>query len=117
VTAAVMDGGRRMFWTLSSSNRIGCVAVCETGPAGLPMTGGLLHFPVLLMAAPVLAGPGVSTLVERTCSGIGVTWSKRTAGPLRMIAAGFDCRAAASAHGPRRSRAACAVAWRARSFR
>jgi hypothetical protein len=87
MTAAVLDGGRRMFWTFSSSNRV-CLRGClRSGSAGLPVIGGLLHFPVFVVAAPVLAGPDVSRPVKRPCSRMTVTRTNRAAGRFRVTVA------------------------------
>jgi hypothetical protein len=82
-----------MVWTLSSSHCVGCVAASGEWSARLPLTGGLLHFPVflvagLILAGLILAGPDVPGPAKRPCSRMAVTRATRSAGPFRVPAAG-----------------------------
>jgi hypothetical protein len=86
VTATALDGSRRMVWTLESSNRAGCVAA--SGEWVSPPAGGLLHFPVFLVAALALAGPDVPRPAPRPCSRMAVTRINRLAGRFRVAVAG-----------------------------
>ena len=56
LSAAVLGPGGENIWTFRKSHRIGCVAACQAGFAGTPVTGGLLHFPVLPVARPLWPG-------------------------------------------------------------
>ena len=58
---------------LFRSNRITRTAARGAGPARSPMTGGLLHFPALLIAALPLAGPDVPEAARRPRSGVALT--------------------------------------------
>jgi hypothetical protein len=51
------------------------------------VTGGLLHFPGLLVAALVLAGPDVPK-PKRACSGMTVSRSNRAAGQFMVTVTG-----------------------------
>jgi hypothetical protein len=67
-----------------------CLRGClrGSGPARLPQTGGLLHFPVFLMTALVLAGPDVLRPAPQPCSRMAVTRINRPAGRFRVAVAG-----------------------------
>ncbi len=73
------DPGGENIWTFSKSHRIGCVAACQAGFAGTPVTGGLLHFPVLPVATPLWAGPDVPGPAKRPVSGLSVARRARVA--------------------------------------
>jgi hypothetical protein len=59
-----------------------------SGSARLPQTGGLLHFPVFLVAALVLAGPDVPRPAPGPCSRMAVTRANRSAGRFTVTVAG-----------------------------
>jgi hypothetical protein len=77
-----------MVLALSSSNRVACVAASGEWAARLPVAGGLLHFPVFLVAGLVLGGPDVPRPAKRPCSRMAVTWANRSAGRFRVTVAG-----------------------------
>jgi hypothetical protein len=78
LSAAVLGPGENI-WTFGKSNRIGCVAACPAGFAGTPVTGRLLHFPVLPVATPLWAGPDVPGPAKRPVSGLSVARRARVA--------------------------------------
>jgi hypothetical protein len=53
VTAAVWTGAEECSGRYVAQTALVVWLPTRRGQLGLPMTGGLLHFPVLLMAAPV----------------------------------------------------------------
>lgn len=88
--------GRRMFWTLSSSSRIGCMAACETGPGPADdRRASAFPRPSHGRARPGQAGCIHAREADMHRHSRDV--EQATAGPLRVTAVGFDCRAAASA--------------------
>ena len=79
LSAAVLGPGGENIWTFRKSHRIGGVAACQAGFAGTPVTGGLLHFPVLPIATPPWAGPDVPGPAKRPVSGLSVARRARVA--------------------------------------